>query len=373
MSAAWMRLRGLLRKEVLQILRDPSSLLLAVVMPVVLLVLFGFGVSLNPRRVPIAVVAQASGSSARDLVARFEGTRYFDPRGTVSMPEAVRRLRRGEVDGVLHVRDDFEADLLGAPGAAVQLVLDGVDSNRASLLRGYAAATLARAPALRAARGEPVPRPAVAVEARTWFNAANESRHFLVPGLVVLIMTLIGTLLTALVVAREWERGTMEAICATPLRPRELLLGKTLPYFALGLMGLGVSVLGAVWLFGVPLRGSPWVLAACSALFLLAALGLGLAFSAVMRVQFVAAQAAVVAGFLPAFFLSGLLFDLESTPAAIQWISRIVPARYFVEIAHTLFLAGDVPAVVLPAAGALALAALVFLSVARARLGTRLE
>jgi ABC-2 type transport system permease protein len=192
-----------------------------------------------------------------------------------------------------------------------------------------------------------------------------------VPGLLTLIMTLIGTLLTALVIAREWERGTMEAILATPLRTDELLLGKVIPYFGLGMIGMALSVVLGVTVFDVPLRGSPLLLVALSALFLLAALGLGLMISAFTRVQFVAAQISVVVGFLPAFFLSGLLFDLQSTPPFIRAVSHLIPARYFVTISQTLFLAGNVWDVLLPAAGTLAVMAVVFLGLARSRLAKR--
>ena len=368
-----LRLRGFLRKEVLQIRRDPSSILLAIVMPVVLLFLFGYGVSLNPEQVPIALVVDDTSSMARDLVARFEATSYFEVVPVASMSEAEQLVAERRVDAVLHVRSDFERDLLRTGDASVQLIVNGVDANRASLIKNYATATMGLWTGLRAARGEAVAAPAVVLQPRAWFNPVNESRNYLVPGLIALIMTLTGTLLTALVIAREWERGTMEAILATPLRTREFLLGKTLPYLGLGLLGLAMAIACGVWLFDVPLRGSLFLLVLCSSLFLLAALGLGLAFSAGLRVQFVAAQVSVIAGFLPAFFLSGLLFDLDSTPAPIQWISHIVPARYFVEISHTLFLAGDVWSVVIPDAIALAVAALVFFTIARLNLGERLE
>ncbi|MCB9896525.1 MAG: ABC transporter permease [Planctomycetes bacterium] len=368
-----LRLRGLLRKELLQVRRDPSSILLAVVMPVVLLFLFGYGVSLDPLEVPLAVVADDSSAPARDLLARFASTPYFDVVTAATMDEASALLEGGAVDGIVRVRGDFERELLRDGRADVQLVLNGIDANRASLIRNYVTQAVAGWTTARRARGEPAAGPAVVLEPRTWFNPVNESRAYLVPGLIALIMTLTGTLLTALVIAREWERGTMEAILATPLRARELLIGKTLPYLGLGLLGLAISILGGVWLFDVPLRGSLFLLVLCSSLFLLAALGLGLAFSAGLRVQFVAAQVSVIAGFLPAFFLSGLLFDLGSVPAPIRFISHIVPARYFVDISHTLFLAGDVWSVVLPDALALAVAATVFFALARRNVGERLE
>jgi ABC-2 type transport system permease protein len=186
-------------------------------------------------------------------------------------------------------------------------------------------------------------------------------------------MTLIGALLTSLVIAREWERGTMEALLVTPLRRMELLLSKVLPYYVLGMMGMGLSVLVAVTVFQVPLRGSFWALALLSSLFLLASLGFGLLLSAAIRVQFVAAQISIVAGFLPAFFLSGLLFDLESTPRFIQIISHLVPARYFVTISHTLFMAGDIWPVLLPNALVLTLMAVFFIGLAFRKITKRLE
>jgi ABC-2 type transport system permease protein len=194
-----------------------------------------------------------------------------------------------------------------------------------------------------------------------------------VPGLITLIMTLTGILLTALVVAREWERGTMEAILVTPLRRIELLLGKILPYYFLGMLGMGLSVVAAITIFDVPMRGSLLTFIFLSSLFMLASLGLGLFISASIRIQFVAAQISIVAGFLPAFFLSGLLFDLESTPVFIQMISHIVPARYYVFISHTLFMAGDLWVVLWPNALALTIMAFIFLRLAYRKITKRLE
>ena len=215
--------------------------------------------------------------------------------------------------------------------------------------------------------------PAVNIAQRIWFNEAAVSRNFLVPGLITLIMTLIGILLTALVVAREWERGTMEAILVTPIRRIDLLLGKVLPYFILGMMGMGLSVWVGVTLFHVPFRGSISALFLLSALFMLASSGFGLLISAAIRVQFVAAQISIVAGFLPALFLSGLIFDLGSTPLVIRIVSHVVPARYFVDISHTLFMAGDVWSVLLPNALALFGMAVLFISLAFRKITKRLE
>lgn len=368
-----MRIRGLLGKEILQIRRDPSSILLALVMPVVLLFLFGYGVSLNPTRVPVAIVAADHSPEARQLAARFELSPYFTPIQVNSVQQAETLVRQGRVDGIIHLNDRFSADLLGRDQAPVQIIVNGIDANRARLIEGYTMGAVQQWQAIRQSRGETDGLPPVIVQPRIWFNESSESRFFLVPGLIVLIMTLTGTLLTALVIAREWERGTMEAILVTPVRVGELLLGKTLPYFVLGMLGMGLAVTGGSLIFHVPLRGSLPLLLALSAIFMLAALGFGLVISATVRVQFVAAQISVIAGFLPAFFLSGLLFDLESTPMPIRIISHLIPARYFVEICHTLFLAGNIGAVLWPAALSLALMAVVFFVVVRRKLTKRLE
>jgi len=369
----FMRMRGVLRKEVLQLLRDPSSIALAIVMPLVLLFIFGYGVTLDAEHVPIAIVIDDSGSAARELAAQFDLSRYFETRHLKSMAEAVDLLRNRRIDGIVHVQSDFSSRLRQGRQAPVQLIVNGIDANRARLIEGYAQGVIGIWREQLLAQGEAVPGPVVSVAQRIWFNETAESRNFMVPGLITLIMTLIGILLTALVVAREWERGTMEALLVTPLRRMELLLSKVLPYYALGMMGMGLSVLVAVTVFQVPLRGSFWALALLSSLFLLASLGFGLLLSAAIRVQFVAAQISIVAGFLPAFFLSGLLFDLESTPRFIQIISHLVPARYFVTISHTLFMAGDIWPVLLPNALVLTLMAVFFIGLAFRKITKRLE
>jgi len=369
----FMRLRGILRKEVLQILRDPSSIALAIVLPLVLLFIFGYGLSLDAENVPIAVVLKDKSSAARELAARFDLSPYFKTIHLKSMTQAIDLFNQRSVDGIVHLQSDFSSRLFSQNPSTVQVIVDGIDANRARLIHGYARGVLQKWTALRQARSEQVAVPPVKVSQRVWFNEAAVSRNFLVPGLITLIMTLIGILLTALVVAREWERGTMEAILVTPIRRVDLLLGKVLPYFILGMLGMGMSVVVGTTLFHVPFRGSIGALIFLSSLFMLASLGFGLLISAAIRVQFVAAQISIVAGFLPAFFLSGLIFDLESTPQVIQIVSHVVPARYFVSISHTLFMAGDVWPVLLPNALALAGMAVLFISLAFRKITKRLE
>ena len=368
-----MRMRGILRKEVLQILRDPSSIALAIVLPLVLLFIFGYGVTLDAENVPIAVVVDGNSSAAREVAARFDLSTYFNVSHVKSMAQAIDWLRQGRIDGIVHLKGDFSSRLYNRNRAPVQLIVNGIDANRARLIQGYARGVLQKWTELRQVRGESAAGAAVNVSQRVWFNEGAISRNFLVPGLITLIMTLIGILLTALVVAREWERGTMEAILVTPIRRVDLLLGKMLPYFILGMLGMGLSVVVGISLFHVPFRGSVGALLLLSALFMLASLGFGLLISAAIRVQFVAAQISIVAGFLPAFFLSGLVFDLESTPRVIQIVSHVVPARYFVSISHTLFMAGDVWPVLLPNALALTVMAVLFISLAFRKITKRLE
>ncbi|MFW6154075.1 MAG: ABC transporter permease [Planctomycetota bacterium] len=368
-----MRVAGLVRKECWQIVRDPSSIAIAFGMPALLLLLFGFGVSLDAENVPVALVVDEPTAQAGRFAGALDGSRYFDLRRPVTMPEAIAMMEDGTVEGIVHLRDDFSARTRRPGGAPVQVILNGTDANRARLLQGYlqGAWQLWVADELRS-RGRAF-RPPVAIETQVWFNPEVRSRNFLVPGLVAIIMTLIGALLTALVVAREWQRGTMEALLVTPVRVRELLLGKLLPYFALGLGGLGVSVAMAVWVFDVPLRGSLGILLVTSSVFLLAALGMGLLISTLTKDQFVAAQVALLATFLPAFILSGFVFDLASAPWAIRLISRAVAARYYVSILHTVFLAGDVPRVLMANTLALAVLAVIFLGLSRLLSRKRLE
>ncbi len=380
MTRFFMRLFGVLRKETLQILRDPSSIILALVMPMVLLVIFGYGVSLDAEHIPMVLVNHDKGPMSRELAARFADSANFKIKTTGSMAQAQSLVQARRAEGIILLQNNFTAILEGSAAgtgtgyrAPVQLIINGTDANRARLIEGYMKTIGAKWTSMRVARGQTAMVPLVSISQRIWFNEAAISRYFLIPGLITLIMTLIGILLTALVIAREWERGTMEAMLVTPLRKADILLGKILPYYFLGMFGMGMSVVVGTTLFGVPFRGSMAALLGLSSLFMLTCLGFGLFLSATIRIQFVAAQTSIMAGFLPAFFLSGLIFDLESTPKFIQIISYIFPARYFVTIGHTLFAAGDVWPVLLPNALVLAFMALLFLGLAFRNISKRLE
>lgn len=358
------RVRSLVNKEVRQIVRDPSSIAIGVVMPVILILLFGYGMSLDVTYVPVAVVLEDDAAGSADLAASFELSRYFDVRKNRSMRDAEQLLLNRKVDAIVRIRPDFSRRL-SRDDAEVQLLVHGIDANRARIIQGYAQGVIGAWSARRAAEGEAAVSGPVRLQNRLWFNEANDSRYFLVPGLVVLVMTLIGALLTSLVVAREWERGTIEALFVTPVRPGEILLGKTVPYFVLGMVGLALCLLAAKFLFHVPFRGSIAVLSAVSVLYLLVALAIGLLISTALKSQFVASQITLLVTFLPAVLLSGFLFDLRSLPTPVQLITLLLPARYYVTLLQTIFLAGDVWAVILPNAAVLAAMVSVLLWLAR--------
>jgi ABC-2 type transport system permease protein len=357
------RLRGLIRKEFLQILRDPSAVAIAFFLPVFLLFLFGYGVTLDARRIPLAIVVNRPTSETSAFVGGLQQSFYFHPEIVPSIQEAERAVMDRRADGVLWLRSNFSRQILRGNSATIGVFVNGVDANNARIAEGYLDGVWQNWLDQRAlAAGRPLVVP-IASKVRIWFNPALRSRDYLVPGLIAVIMTLIGALLTAMVVAREWERGTMEALMATPTQMTEILLGKLIPYYVMGMGGMVLSVALAVWLFAVPLRGSLWVLLLASSLFLLVALGMGLLISSVARNQFVAGQIAIIVTFLPAFILSGFIFYIPSMPVAIRLITHIVAARYFVSILQTLFLAGDVWPVIFWNSLALALMAIVFLGV----------
>jgi len=358
--ASRMRLLGMIRKESWQILRDPSSISIAFIMPVVLLFLFGYGVSLDAKNIPVGIVIEQADLATKSLSGSFNRSEFFKPLHFSNIQDAELAMDQRKIEGIIWMRSNFSARMLSGHEAPIGVIINGLDSNQANITRGYIQGVWqAWLEHYAESQGINLSMP-VTLEHRVWFNAALSSRLFLVPGLIAIIMTLIGSMLTAMVVAREWERGTMEALMVTPLHMSEMLAGKLIPYFVLGMGGMLFSVTLAVWQFDVPLLGSFWLLMFSSALFMLVALLIGLLISIVAKNQFVAGLIAIVVTFLPAFFLSGFLFDINSMPAPIQMITFLVPARYFVSILHTLFLAGDIWPVVLANMGALLLMLIFF-------------
>ena len=343
------RVRALMVKETRQVIRDPSSIAIGVVLPMILILLFGYGLSLDVKNVPVAVVVEDPGPAARELVAGFQLSPYFRAQITHAMQPAEKLMLERSVDAIVRIPADFERRV-NSGSAEVQVLLHGGDANRARIIQGYVQGAIQAWNARQAAEGKTMTGAggSVTVQQRLWFNDANESRYFLVPGLIVLVMTLIGALLTAMVMAREWERGTLESLFVTPVRSDEILLGKTLPYFLLGLIGLALCIVAAKYLFHVPLRGTLPVLLGASTLYVLVALGIGLLISSAVKNQMVASQLAMLATFMPALMLSGFLFDLRSMPAPIRLITYVLPARYYVTLLQTIFLAGNVWRVIVP-------------------------
>ena len=342
-------------------------------LPAILLLLFGYGVSLDAKHIPLAVVVENPSSETTSFTASLLNSDYFAPRLMAGRAAADQAMIAGDVDAIIVLRSDFARRVFSPTGAAIQVIVNGTDANTASIVSGYIEGAWQKWLGQYGLDHGRALSPPVSVEQRVWFNAEVRSRNFLVPGLIAIIMTLIGTLLTAMVVAREWERGTWEALMVTPVRIAEILLGKIIPYFVLGMGGMGLSTAMAVFLFGVPLRGSLMVLLTISALYMLTALGMGLLISSVARSQFVAGQVAIIVAFLPAFILSGFIFDISSMPRIVQWLTHLIPARYFVSSLQTLFLAGDVWPIVLADGAALILMAAIFLALTRARTRKSLE
>ncbi len=364
-TASRQRLRALVKKESLQIMRDPSSIAIAFILPIVLLFLFGYGVSLDAKDIPVGIVVEQADAATQSLSGSFEQSDYFTPSYFHSIQRAEQALTEGKIQGIVWLKSNFARYLLRySPVSGTQAVIavrvNGVDSNQANLTLGYIQGVwLTWLTQFSQARGVEMALP-VQMEHRVWFNPAVSSRLFLVPGLVAIIMTLIGSLLTAMVVAREWDRGTMEALMVTSLRNVEFIAGKLIPYFFLGMASLVVTVFLSMVIFSVPYTGSFWLLLVTGALFMLVSLAIGLLISIVSKSQFVAGQVAIIVSFLPAFILSGFIFDINSMPLPIQVITHIVPARYFVAILQTLFLAGDIWPVILANVAALLILLLIF-------------
>lgn len=340
------RLLAMARKEAIHIRRDPRSLGLAVGIPMLMLLMFGYALTLDVNRVPFVVWDQSGTPESRALVARFTATRYFDLRGSAEGEAALSRaLDTREAMLALVIPVGFAERPGAGHGAPVQAIVDGADANTAGIVLGYTQAVVATHGAqlvLEELRrlGPGAPAASIDLRPRVWFNPDLESRNFIVPGIMAVIMGLIAALLTALTVAREWERGTMEQLISTPVRPAEIIVGKLLPYAAIGLANMTVAVLMTVYLFDVPLRGSVALLAGAGVVFVTGTLAQGLFISALARQQLLAGQLAMVSTFLPAFLLSGFAFAIANMPAPVRAISHLVPARYFVSLVKGVFLRG---------------------------------
>ena len=342
------RIRALIRKETLQVVRDPSSVVVGFILPALLLMLFGFGVSFDASRVRVGLVIEGPTPETSMFVASLSNTPFFEVQRSADRRAFLDQLSAGRLNGVVVLAGDFSERLARGDTAGIQVITDGSDPNTAGLVTGYLQGAWQSWQTQRAlSSGARVLSP-IAVESRFWFNPELESRRFLVPGSIALIMMMIGALLTALVVAREWERGTIEALLATPVGISEFIIGKLVPNFALGMCAMAVCVLAALFVFDIPLRGSLLSLVGLTAVFLAVALGIGLLISTVARTQFLASQMAMLVAFLPGLYFSGFLFEVASMPAVLRAFAKIVPAGYYVRGLQTIFLAGDIAAVLVP-------------------------
>lgn len=346
------RFIALVRKEGSQILRDPSTFLIAFVLPMILLFLFGYAVSLDSSRIRVAVVMEDSSAPALRLAQAYQRSPYFEVTMARSIQPARPMMVSGTIRAIIVIPQDFGLKVKQGHMPPLQIITDGSQPNTASFAAAYGEGvrqTWAAEEGL--ARNPMAQSPPASVSARYWYNPELKSRYFLVPGSIAVVMTIIGTLLTALVVAREWERGTMEAMMATPITMVEFIASKMIPYFLLALASMSLCTVIGIWAFGVPFRGSVFALIAIASAFLMPALGMGLLISSATKNQFVASQIATLAGFLPTFLLSGFIYEIGSMPWPIQGLTYLVPARYLIPSLQTVFLAGDQWALILPNIG----------------------
>ncbi|MDX2267216.1 MAG: ABC transporter permease [Bryobacter sp.] len=354
------RTKAVAYKEVLHILRDSRSLYMALAIPLLLLLLFGYALSLDVDRVPTLILDQDRTESSRALVEQMAGSRYFRLLAPAeSYRDIERSLDRNQALLGVVIPANFSADLRANRTAKVQILADGSDSNTANIAIGYAESLIALYSAeVQTKARERIGAPEITgidPRIRVIFNSDLKSRNYIVPGLIAVILMMVSSVLTSLCVAREWESGTMEQLLSTPLRPAEFLIGKLAAYFAVGMIDMVIAIVTGLWLFDVPLRGSPILLVVSAAIFCFGALCWGIMLSTVTRNQVLAYQLSMLTSFLPAFLLSGFIYSLENMPQMIQLVSRTVPARYLVTILKGVFLKGIGPSLLIGELAALVL------------------
>jgi ABC-2 type transport system permease protein len=336
------RIKAIAGKETIQIMRDPRSLGLGIAIPMILIVLFGYALSLDIENVPLAVWDQDNTKASVDFLLNFKNSKYFQIQGYYDNYRDLQRLiDYGDVLMAMVIPKDFSRYIHSRQNAPVQLILDGSDSNTAQIALGYVNAVVMKYNTdilNNAVGGTLVNTLPVNLKPRVWFNQDFQSRNFIVPGLIAIIMMIIAALLTSLTISREWERGTMEQLISTPVRPTELIVGKFIPYFAIGMLDLVIAVIMGRFVFNVPLRGSIPLLFILSAIFLTGALSLGIYISTSFKNQLMASQMALLISFLPTFLLSGFTYEIFNMPPAVQAITYLVPARYFIKMLRGIYL-----------------------------------
>ncbi|MDT8069183.1 MAG: ABC transporter permease [Terriglobia bacterium] len=341
------RFLAVAKKEIVQVLRDSRSLIIVLIMPVILLMLFGYGVNLDQKHIPIYVYDQEGSQKSQDLLKHFQATQYFDVVQVVNgYPELKHALDAGDARMGIVIPWDFSSRLYEGRPVMIQALVDATDDNTANVAIGYAQAVVqGYSSAIQLdwlrSQGQTARPASVTVQTRTWYNEDLESSAFIIPGVLALVMSVIGTFLSSLTIAREWERGTMEQLISTPVSSLEIMLGKLVPYFAIGMFDVIICALLAIYWFQVPFRGSFMTLIVSSVMFMIVVLSMGFFISVIAKTQLAASQIALLATFLPAFLLSGFLFAIEQMPVVLQWITRIIPARYYVSVLKDIFLKGS--------------------------------
>lgn len=341
------RFLAVAKKEIIQVLRDSRSLMIVLIMPVILLMLFGYGVNLDQKHIPIHVYDQEGSQQSQDLLKQFQASQYFDVVQVANgYPALKRALDAGDARMGIVIPWDFSSRVRAGRAIEIQALVDATDDNTANVAMGYAQAVVqGYSSAIQLdwlrSQGQIARSASVSVQTRTWYNEDLESSAFIVPGVLALVMSVIGTFLTSLTIAREWERGTMEQLISTPVTSLEIMLGKLVPYFIIGMFDVIVCAVLAIYWFHVPFRGSFITLVVSSVMFLIVVLSMGYFISVIAKNQLAASQIALLATFLPAFLLSGFLFAIEQMPVVLQWITRIFPARYYVSVLKKIFLKGS--------------------------------
>ena len=359
------RLKALVSKEFKQLLRDNSSLMIGIAVPIILIFLMGYGISMDVKRVPTAVVVDDPSPTVEDMLSFMEGSEYFSPYYPPSMKDAVALMDSRTVDAIVRIPSDFTESLY-QHRANVQIILYGVDASNANVMKGYLEgginSWLARNQQKFMGSGQRVG--AMTVVNRMWFNDANTSTWYFIPGLIVLVITISGVFLTSMVMAKEWERGTLEALFVTPVKVLEILLSKMIPYFCVAMVGFSLCVAASQLLFDVPMHGSFIIILLCTMLYLFVALGVGLMISSITKNQFLASQMALVLSMMPTMMLSGFLFDLRSVPLVVKMVGYALPPTYYMQLLKTLFLAGNNWSLILKNCTILVLYAIFFISMA---------
>ena len=340
------RMLAMASKEIIQIKRDARSIAIVVAMPLVMMLAFGYGVSFDTKHIPVYIYDMEGSQQSQDFLKRFQSSQYFRVvRAVTNYRELVYAIDGGKCQIGIVIPADFSSKLKSGEVVSIQALADGTDSNSANLGMGYSQAVVQSylqqvQLQWQQRQGHSKGQPVISVDSRTWFNESLESMATIVPGVVALVMAVVGTFLTSMTIAREWERGTMEQLISTPVSSMEIMLGKLTPYLVVGLFDTCVCAAMGVWWFGVAFRGYVWVFMLSSVLFLTVVLSMGYFISVIAKTQLAASQISLIVTFLPAFLLSGFMYPIDQMPAVIQVITHIIPARYYMSILRNVFLKG---------------------------------